>query len=118
MLLQSDGKIIAAGCNEEKQCDTKILKKARAVAASEGRDIPSFFFEILEEIKLTRETVMKRIRTWLGMPCHEWQKHKTQAVVSTLGGMLPHINVLEYHAQLVGFEWKYTLQGMSQPHLI
>ena len=49
---------------------------------------------------------------------NEWQKHKTQAVVSTLGGMLPHINVLEYHAQLVGFEWKYTLQGMSQPHLI
>ena len=48
----------------------------------------------------------------------EWQKHKTQAVVSTLGETLPHINVLEYHAQLVGYEWKYTLHGMSLPYAI
>ena len=47
---------------------------------------------------------------------NEWQKHKTQAVVSTLGETLPHINVMEYHARLVGNEWKYTLQGMSLPH--
>ena len=48
----------------------------------------------------------------------EWQKHKTQAVVSTLGETLPYINVLEYHAQLVGYERKYTLQSMSLPYSI